>query len=230
MAGITREETWLKSTTPSSLLRTLKGKRMPRRRRLFAVACCRRFLKEMADQESRQAVEVAERFADGAASREELEDAYRASERLLQLRECQLPPPEQGEQWDVWRLAHAAHLSCAPKRMERASAVILKRVSSAGKAQRKKEATVHANLIRDIFGNPFRPLPPVAPGWLEWNGGTVVRLAGAIYEDRAFERLPILADALEEAGCDRPELLEHFRHEGPHARGCWALDLVRSVD
>ena len=62
-----------------------------------------------------------------------------------------------------------------------------------------------------------------------WRTETVVALATAIYAERAFDRMPILADALEEAGCDHPDLLAHCRGPGPHARGCWALDLVRSV-
>jgi hypothetical protein len=81
-------------------------------------------------------------------------------------------------------------------------------------------------LVTDIFGNPFRPLPQVGPAWLTWGGGTVPKLARFIYEGRAFDRLPVLADALEEAGCDAAELLDHLRGPGPHVRGCWALDLL----
>ena len=54
----------------------------------------------------------------------------------------------------------------------------------------------------------------------------VSTLACGVYDERAFDRLPILADALEEAGCDDPEILKHCRGEGPHVRGCWALDLL----
>jgi hypothetical protein len=80
--------------------------------------------------------------------------------------------------------------------------------------------------IRDIFGPlPFRPVA-LAPAWLAWNGGTVVKLAEAIYEDRAFDRLPILADALLDAGCEDADLLGHLRGPGPHVRGCWAVDLL----
>jgi hypothetical protein len=79
-----------------------------------------------------------------------------------------------------------------------------------------------AVVCRDIFGNPFRT-GAVDPAWLT---ATVVALAQGIYADRAFERLPILADALEEAGCDDAQLLGHCRGRGPHVRGCWAVDLV----
>jgi hypothetical protein len=81
-------------------------------------------------------------------------------------------------------------------------------------------------MFRDVFGNPFRPAPPVAPAWLAWNGAIVANLARAIYEERAFERLPVLADALEDTGCADADLLAHCRGPVPHVRGCWALDLV----
>jgi mannitol/fructose-specific phosphotransferase system IIA component len=87
------------------------------------------------------------------------------------------------------------------------------------------EAAAQAALLRDIAGNPFRPLR-VDPLWLAWNAGTVVRLAEGIYEEQAFDRLPILADALVEAGCDDEDVLGHCRSAGPHARGCHVLDLL----
>jgi hypothetical protein len=79
-----------------------------------------------------------------------------------------------------------------------------------------------AHLLRDIFGNPFRPIS-FDPSW---RTSTAVALAEGVYADRAFSRLPILADALEDAGCDAAELLAHLRGDSPHVRGCWALDLV----
>jgi hypothetical protein len=80
--------------------------------------------------------------------------------------------------------------------------------------------------LRDRFGNPFRPFPSLAPSVLAWNGGTVLKLAQSIYEERAFDRLPVLADALEEAGCTDAEVLTHRRSGGEHVRGCWVVDLV----
>jgi hypothetical protein len=79
------------------------------------------------------------------------------------------------------------------------------------------------NLLRDIFGNPFRPVT-FDP---EWRTTTALALAQGIYEERAFDRLPILADALQDAGCDNDDILNHLRDTTtPHVRGCWALDLV----
>jgi hypothetical protein len=91
---------------------------------------------------------------------------------------------------------------------------------------KEEEEQVLCNLIRDVIGNPFRALPPLPPATLAWNDGTVVKLATAIYENRRFEDMPVLADALEEAGCDQPDLLSHLRGPGQHVRGCWVVDLL----
>jgi hypothetical protein len=80
-------------------------------------------------------------------------------------------------------------------------------------------------LLKDIVGNPFRAVV-VNPGWLAWNDGTVVRIAQGIYDERAFDRLPVLGDALEEAGCDNDDILDHCRQPGQHVRGCWLVDLL----
>src|SRR5436190_674337 len=77
-------------------------------------------------------------------------------------------------------------------------------------------------LLRDIFGNPFRPIL-ANPSWLT---STVVQLAEGIYADRALDRIPILADALQDAGCDNANILDHCRGPGPHVRGCWVVDAV----
>ena len=80
----------------------------------------------------------------------------------------------------------------------------------------------HVQFLHDIFGNPFRPI--VADH--AWLTPTVQSIASAIYQDRAFDRLPILADALEEAGCTNADVLLHCRQPGEHVRGCWVVDLV----
>jgi hypothetical protein len=77
-------------------------------------------------------------------------------------------------------------------------------------------------LLHCIFGNPFRTVA-FDP---RWRTADVLGLARGIYEDRAFDRLPLLADALMDAGCGEDQLLAHCRSEGPHVRGCWVVDLV----
>jgi hypothetical protein len=92
-------------------------------------------------------------------------------------------------------------------------------------AAQADERRAQADLLPDLAGNPFRPVR-FDPAWLNWNDGTVGRVARAIAAEGAFEQLPVLADALEEAGCGDPALLGHLRGPGPHVRGCWALRLV----
>jgi hypothetical protein len=94
--------------------------------------------------------------------------------------------------------------------------------AAALKANVRLEAEQQALLARDIFGNPFRPVT-ADPAWLT---STVVALARGIDTDRAFDRLPILADALQDAGCDDHDVLSHCRGGGPHVRGCWVVDVL----
>jgi hypothetical protein len=83
-----------------------------------------------------------------------------------------------------------------------------------------------ACLLRDLIGNPFRPVPTIDPAWLAWNGGAVRKMAQAIYDGRRFADLPVLADALEDAGCADAAILGHCRGPGVHVRGCWVVDLL----
>lgn len=82
--------------------------------------------------------------------------------------------------------------------------------------------TYLAAVRRDIFGNPFRPVV-FSP---EWRTATAVSLAEQMYDSRDFGAMPILADALQDAGCDDEDVLNHCRGPGPHVRGCWMCDLV----
>jgi hypothetical protein len=107
----------------------------------------------------------------------------------------------------------------------------LRRLKQASDPGRSSEETLcQAQLVREVFGNPLRPVT-IDPAWLRWNGGCVAEMARHIYAERRYEDLPILADALEDAGCDEAELLAHLR-EGPtpegvgHVRGCWGLDAI----
>jgi hypothetical protein len=93
-------------------------------------------------------------------------------------------------------------------------------------AERAALMAADAETVREVFGNPFRPPQPVEPAWLEWNGGTVRKLAQAAYDTCRFSGVPVLADALEEAGCTDASVLEHLRGAGRHVRGCWAINLL----
>ncbi len=96
---------------------------------------------------------------------------------------------------------------------------------SPARAKHLVERAAQAALLREIFGNPFRPVL-LEQSWLAWNDGAIRKMAQLIYGDRAFDRLPMLADALEDAGCTDADLLAHCRSGGEHVRGCWVVDLL----
>jgi hypothetical protein len=164
------------------------------------------------DKDSQRVVEVAEHVADGIASPEELRTP------------CQAVFNHINDDWfSLQRGARAA--------IEAANVISTISITSAigcadfaADASRFADAAVQCSLLRDVLGNPFRPLA------LDQTliTGNVTALAESIYADRAFERLPILADALEDAGCDNADILNHCRQPSSteHVRGCWVVDLV----
>jgi hypothetical protein len=83
-----------------------------------------------------------------------------------------------------------------------------------------------AAILRDIFGPLLFRETGIHPVWLAWHNGLVVSMAQRMYETRDFGDMPVLIDALTEAGCDNAEILAHYRQPGPHVRGCWLIDLV----
>jgi hypothetical protein len=97
--------------------------------------------------------------------------------------------------------------------------------TEASVARQAEERRHQGDLLRDLVGNPFQPVR-VDPLWLAWDGGTIPRLARAICAENAFDQLPIVADALEEAGCTQAALLDHLRGPGAHGCGCWAVDAL----
>jgi hypothetical protein len=203
------EAEWLACANPVPMLEFLRGKADQRRLRLYGVACCRR-LEPFPQDASKAAVVVAEGVADKRVAGPEWGAARRTARFTL------------GElclRRSAWRVAEEVTARCFGVQWD-----ITNPVDLYSQPAVVAERTALAQLLRDIF-NPFRR-GPVNPAWLRWNDGAVPRLAQAIYEGRAFDRLPILADALEDAGCTDADLLSHLRGPGPHVRGCWALDLI----
>jgi hypothetical protein len=81
-------------------------------------------------------------------------------------------------------------------------------------------------LLREVFGPlPFRPIS-IDPTWLTWHDGLLVSMAHRMYDSRDFGDMPVLADALEEAGCTNADILAHCRGLGEHVRGFWVIDLL----
>jgi hypothetical protein len=202
------------------------------------------------------AVELAERHADGAslppgalaAAAAEANRQHEVSAMMADYDPCSDPARLTAEvdaltvglvgvkpSWDPGLAAEVFAIAFAPGMYSDSPGNVPRK----GKPHFKTKGAAHtfflreqAALLHDIFGNPFRPVA-LNPAWLAWQDGTIPRLAQASYEDRGLPsghldpaRLAVLADALEEAGCDNQDILSHLRGPGPHVRGCWALDLV----
>jgi hypothetical protein len=204
--------------TTSNVARTKAGKR---KLRLFACGCCRIIWEHFHDSRLRDVVDVAERFAEGRATKEELSTAFNSVLGLTM--GAYLPDTPEVRSRTV---AHMALSTTTVRAIGAAFDMTALPLPLAG--YRGGEVGGNASLcklLRCVFGNPFRP-GDVNPSWLTWNEGTVVHLAQAIYYERAFDRLPILADALEDVGCDNADILRHCREPGEHVRGCWVVDLL----
>jgi hypothetical protein len=210
------EQAWLECTDPEPMLELLRGKVSDRKLRLFACACGRSYLHRMYSEQDRRILgvmeryteqdrrilDVEERYADGQARIEELIAAYEAAGN------------------DPVDASDAAHFDPYLNAYYN-NAHYVDRFGTIPEAVRLMQCA----LLRDLFGNPFRSAQ-INTAWLSWNDGTVPKIAQAIYDERAFDRMPILADALEEAGCTNTDILNHCRQPGEHVRGCWVVDLL----
>jgi hypothetical protein len=217
------EQEWLDCA--DLLLASLEGKVSDRKLRLFAVACCRSVEDCLWTKSSQDAVLVAERYADQIASEADL-----ANVQSLVMGGLELYPGEpvyDASCWacgrdaeDLWRCANYA-INSSTRRLDWGGVD--------GEVQclevANKERSIQARLLHEIIGNPLRSIA-MNQNWLIWNDRTVVKTAQGIYEERAFDRMPILADALTDAGCDNEEILNHCRSAESHARGCWVVDLI----
>ena len=243
------EAEWLECTDPQPMLEFLRGKVSDRKLRLFAVGCCRRIWRHFEDKRSRRAVEVAERYADGLASDEELDEAEDAAGDA----NCDgmgaasaAVPPASADAYDAasaladpdytlydhfldavyhqWDASCGDYYTGKEKVGSTASREpsVEREIGRVAKARIGAERGAQARLLRDTFGNPLHPVAFDA----SWLKPDVTKLAKTMYDQRAFDRLPELADALAEARCDDAEVLAHCREPGEHVRGCWLVDLI----
>lgn len=185
-----------------------------RKLRLYACGCSRRVWDLLPDVRLKKAVEMAERFADGLADKAALATIH---ERVRPLNADGYFPKL------PIRAARAVGMAieaCGDSAFN--AAFVMTALLPTPLAKGKAGDKLLCDLLRCVFGNPFRK--PEFPK--DWRTETVTALATGVYLERAFDRLPILADALEEAGCDDPAMLAHLRGDGPHCRGCWVVDLA----
>jgi hypothetical protein len=233
------ETQWLTSTNPNAMLRHVGAKASARKLRLLAVACCRRVPEYFADDQFARLVDLVERQAEGEASHEEWQWGVRTAHELT------VPPAADAPDSVREAVVRALLGLVSSPPVEGAdrvlgwTAAVAVRAAGAGRslAAERTATRQQADLLREVFGNPFLERT-VVPAWMSTGGSaifpnwmirvseTAKALADGVQADQAFERLPILADALEEAGCTDTDLLAHLREPGHHVRGCWALDLV----
>ena len=236
------EKGWLSAARPGPMLARLHGRASERKLWLFACACCRRHGRLLPDPRSRRALEALERFADGRASSEEMTEAARAAHaaglRARSSRRAAEAAQKEGGKAGWWERERAARdaaqregaawlawqMACRDREAMLGAAEFAADVAAEADAE-AKERQAQAEVLRDLFGNPFHSAA-VAPAVLAWNDGAIRKMAQVIYDGRAFDRLPLLADALEEAGCTDAAILGHCRGGGEHVRGCWVVDAL----
>ncbi len=197
-------DAWWQAATSADLLDVLfPGDRVPRsarnRRtvRLLYCAAARQLNSDRPCAACDGALVVSERFADGQAFLYEL-TAARVAVKRHRYEQNRIDDPRTS-----CRGCLAVELAC--------------------ERHHRPPRFVKPWVVRDLFPDPSAP-PVKVPK--KWRTATVVAVARGSYDDHAFDRLPVLADALEDAGCDSEPLLTHLRGPGPHVRGCWALDAV----
>jgi hypothetical protein len=245
-ARMMTEEQWLSGNDPADMLRHIrrcvssttpfqlpvwfayyKQNRAPRKMRLFLLACCFRVCQGSTDPLNEEFLKVVERYVETPPplmKQDNVLAPFAVSPGYVEIVHA------------LWRpIGHAAaDLRQIVARSARTAAGRGQPGADAERAARENEAREQCRLLRDIF-NPFHPLlsreakatrDQQRKPWLRWNGGAVRGLVQDIYEAKAFDRLPILGDALEEAGCIDTPILDHCRLHGPHVRGCWVLDLL----
>jgi hypothetical protein len=228
------EAEWLACADPTPMIDLLAGKLSERKARLWSCACIRRAWHFLTDPRSRKAVQTAERFADGRVGSRALWNAYCRAEDVTDESEIEW----MSIHWDD--ILDAAAWTASNEILDRARSIAGVVAANVGLdpdsgiisldlPEEKHEKAAQADLLRDVFSNPLRPVA-IEP---TRQTPTVVSLAQAAYDNRILPagtldplRLGVLADALEEAGCTNTDLLGHLRSPGVHCRGCWAVDVV----
>jgi hypothetical protein len=241
---------WASCTDPEGMLVWLRdtGRLTPRKARLFCVAVCRRIWHFLTHESSRTDVDTAEAYADGLVSYQALKDRQVAAEQFdweegwridyncpawLDLADR---GAAMGTLWDGLQPQEVSRAAAEAAGWAGAASELPRRDypawQAAARAAQEEESCRQCDLIRDLFGDPFRPLPPLNPLLLAWNGGLIPQLAQAAYDDRQLPegtlqraQLAVLADALEESGHADAGLVEHLRG-GLHYRGCHGIDAI----
>jgi len=225
------EGEWLASTDLAALLRCeqVRGrtKRLQRRLRLFSCACARQLEPWFKNPRLLKALDASERYADGLIKDAGIGKWNAETNKLWRAADQSRVRDKVSVVTAHWAVAY----SCMAEKYGGYQDIAW-RILQVDRAFREKKGelvTLFLAILRDILGNPFRPVA-VDPAW---RTPPVISLAQGAYDERHLpagtldsDRLAVLADALEDAGCDGTDILTHLRGPGPHVRGCWAVDLV----
>jgi hypothetical protein len=224
------EAEWLTAADPKSMLGFLQSKASERKLRLFACACCRRIDHLLTLDPYQKALDLAEKYADQPPAvsrfksantrlwkaRQGLSSTHQHDAAMTAVIHCFHVGVEEFAQW-------AAETAFDAEALEGYEETPDSEPNYAHlRATHRSALSDQSRLLVDIIGNPFRPVTLDA----SWLASTVHALATRIYDEKAFDRMPILADALQDAGCDNEDILNHCRQASEHVRGCWVVDLV----
>jgi hypothetical protein len=222
------EADWNSCTDPQAMLNFLRdsGKLSDRKARLFAVACAR-------DELARaRAGQGCFNFGDEIASAEFFWHPARGYEAAVLAAESMADggPQQHFPRWYVGSVGEAESIAYAALGHDPDDLISIPAEHIAATIGRYTNNP--ACYLRDLFGNPFHPAA-LDPAWLTWHDGLVGQLAQVAYDERQLpagtldpDRLAVLADALEEAGCQDQNILDHLRGPGPHTRGCHIVDML----
>jgi hypothetical protein len=218
------EAQWRTCSNLPVMLEFLRGKVSDRKLRLFACACCRftfSVLAEDFDRSIEEIIEAMEWYAEGLAG----EDLRQDAERQARLIEC---GPALIDDLVFPALTATASTVVSATDVWTSLVDYVEQLDDEDwrNPGAVKLISFGRQALNDIIGPfPFRCVT-LKPSWLAWNDGTIPKLAQGIHDDRAFDRLPLLADALSDAGCDDDDILAHCRQQGKHVWGCWPVDLL----
>lgn len=195
-----------------------EDKKNHRKLLLWACATCRRLSTLLTDKRSWKVIEIAERKADGLAKKAEVDKAREDGKAVPRVRQRLSGTPEEFAASAPLFLLNPSSAEFSQTAAIRAAISLEK----AGITTQDDEQGLQFELLRDVFGNPFRPVAFDA----RWRTSTIAKLAKVMYDSRDFTTMPLLGDALQDAGCNQADLVDHCRVSHLHIRGCWVIDLV----
>jgi hypothetical protein len=188
------------------------GDRFSQRKKFLFFCAGSRHRWHLLEEEMKPVLEMLEKYVEGDITREDYESAVTRAGAIYFRKELVIGSESHEANSGIYSAVHNGPFAGVLN--------IALAVKFHPEREPKKESAIR--LVYCIFGNPFRPVPVN----LSWQTATVTDLAQAIYTNRAFDRMPILADALEDAGCTNADILNHCRQPGEHVRGCWVVDLL----